>query len=215
MELNDVIGLVPEDKRADVASYFDGAAIIKSPEDVHKLIDASGSNVVKSVVDDVRRSTAERSVSRFQEEKMNPLIEERVQAKLKELNPTKQPWEIELEKANQRSAALEKQIRDKEQLQTLMQLAQEKGLPSDSKLLSRFIGDDEEKTLENFSHVAGILDSWRDGALTKQRNDLTSGAGKPEQGATAGKTMKRSEFNSLSPSAKVQAIRDGVKPVDD
>ena len=210
MNIEELVALIPEDKRTEANELLKKAVLIETRADAEKLID--NNQQVRSVLDAVTSKRVDNALQKFQAEKMEPMLHEQVQAKLKELNPEKQPWELELESVKKELAQTKADALRKEMTALAVSKAQELGLPANPEFISRFVGQDQDSTLEQIQRLAGdILTPWRESAVTEMRTKLTNGAGKQEQGASTAKIISRTDFNALSPSDRVQVAQSMAK----
>lgn len=121
-----------------------------------------------------------------------------IDAKVKELYPDADPKDIEIQKlqqelAEQKASALKQTLTNK-----ALTVANEKGLPAD--LVSYFIGDDEDSTMENLSNFEKIYT----GAISAKVDEKLKGAShvppidnnEPIDGVTAA-------FQALNPGLKI------------
>jgi hypothetical protein len=208
LTIDDVIGLVPAEKKAEVGATIDAykKSVITIPASVAEADKYLEEHPTFRSALDSRISRAVLSHDeKFKADKLPTLIEE----EYKKRNPAKDPKELELEKLRGEMDKIKKDAAyDKQKARALAKLA-EKGLPA--KLADRYTGYTDEETDAAIADLLGTVEPFLNEREKKIKEELISKAPAPEGGKdVSGKTaIKRSDFNALDPMGQREALKSG------
>lgn len=174
MNLDEIIGLIPEDKRETVKGELGQYVRIDGRETAEKL--AKEHPHIKSVVDSFISKAVESHDQRFQAEKLPRLVE----SEILKMNPPKDPRDLELQKMRQELEGMKTQTLREKQTALAVAVAAEKGIPID--LAKRYIGNDDAETIANLESLTGPLMAWRDEAVKKEIAGRLGNNGAPQKG---------------------------------
>lgn len=151
MDLAAIRAWLEENKgQADVVAFLQGLSA-PNQDAVKKWMDTTAEG--KAFITAEKDKHFNKSLETWKSNHLQPLID----AEVKKLNPDKTPEMIEIEKL--RKTLEEKDNAEKRQvlLNKALQVAAEKKLPI--KLIERFLGDDEEKTIANLAELETELNT--------------------------------------------------------
>jgi hypothetical protein len=199
MDISEIIGLIPEDKRESAKAELAAYVPIKSKDDAERL--AREHPHIKSVFDaGISRAVASHD-ERFIAEKLPGIVESEIGKR----NPPKDPRDAKL-------AEMEAKLKDMERLTILekqtsraIAKAAEKGIPAD--LARKYVGMSDEETDSALETLAGVLVPWRDEAVKAVKVSVFA-QGTPKRGDSA-KVMNAAEFNILSPKEQASYMQSG------
>lgn len=208
MTVQEIIDLVPTEKKEAVKAELSGLVKIDSRETAEKLWKEN--TFLKSAVDAEISRAVNAHDERFKTEKLPSIVEDEVRKR----NPPKDPKDVEIEKMRLKLEAMEKQTVTEKQKARALQRAQELGIPS--QLATNFIGDTDEVTDTKLTELAGVLKPWQEAAITKVKQELFGNTGRPAGGPTSdpAKSMRRADFEKLDAAAQMAAIKNGITPID-
>ncbi len=190
MTIDEVVAMVPEDKREAVKGELTGYVKIGSRDDAEKI--ANEHPHVKSVLDSRISKAVESHDVRFMAEKLPTLVEEEVRKR----NPPKDPKDIELSKLRDEMEKMKREGTFKEQRALAVKLAAEKKLPID--IVERFIGENDEDTVAAIDKLAGVLMPWRDETVKAEIGARIGNNGTPPKGGDPDKKAAlMADYNRL------------------
>lgn len=190
MDISEIIGLLPEDKRESVKTELSAYVPIRSKEDAERL--AREHPHLKSAFDaGISRAVASHD-ERFVAEKLPGLVD----SELAKRNPPKDPRDIELAKMRQDMEAMKRESVLKEQRALAVKLAAEKKIPLD--LVDRFVGDTDEATKDSIERLSGALLPWAEQMANEIVKSRVGNNGTPPKGGSPDhKATLQKQYNEL------------------
>lgn len=190
MDLNEIVGLLPEDKREAVKTELSAYVPIRSREDAERL--AREHPHIKSVFDSGISKAVASHDERFIAEKVPSLVE----AEIAKRNPAKDPRDAKLAEMEAKLKDMEKQTVREKQTALAMKLAAEKKLPVD--IVTKFIGDNDEATTESINQLSGALMPWMESMVKEQVTARVGDNGTPKRGSNPNeKETLQKQYNDL------------------
>jgi hypothetical protein len=200
MNLEEIVALVPEDKREAVKGEFASFVKIGSREDAEKI--AAEHPHMKSAFDAGISRAVQSHDEKFQKDKVPALVE----AEIKKRNPEKDPLRIELDTLKAEREAEKAELK-REKLKALaVKLAADEGIPVDD--VDRFIDADDDATTASVKAYAKRLKAFRDSAIDMELKKRFGNQAPPKTG-NPGKTMSLDEFSKLSPKEAAAYMASG------
>lgn len=139
---------------------------LQTPVDIQKIEQLSQSDAaIKSWLDSQKDRHSTKSLETWKANNLETLIDEKV----KELNPSKTPQEIELEKIRQQLAKMESEKVYEELKNKALTLATEKDIPT--ALIDHFIGEDEDSTMKNLEKFQETMNTYIQRQVEKRLKD--------------------------------------------
>ena len=195
MTIDEVIAIIPEDKREAVKGELSGYVKIASRDDAERV--AKDNPHIRSVLDAGISRAVESHDERFKVEKLPSLVQEEVRKQ----NPPKDPRDVELQKMRDEVAAMKREGTYKEQRALAVKLAAEKKLPLD--IVERFVGEKDEDTVAAIEKLAGVLGPWRDEMVKAEVSNRIGNNGTPPKGADPDKKAAMiADYNKLIQAGK-------------
>ena len=195
MELNEIIGMLPEDKREAVKTELTGYVKVASREDAERL--AKDHPHVKSALDSFISKAVASHDERFKAEVMPKLVDDEIIKR----NPPKDPRDLKVYELEQKLKDMESQTVREKQTALATKLAAEAGIPTD--LASIFIGTKDEETIEKITSLSGVLKSWKDSAVNSEVAVRLNNNKAPVRGSTPDeKKQMEAEYANLMRSGK-------------
>jgi hypothetical protein len=154
VDINEIVGMLPEDKRETVKAELSAYVKLGSKDDAAAL--AANHPHIKSVVDSLISKAVQSHDERFQSEKLPGLVE----AEILKRNPPKDPRDLKLVEMENKMRDMERAAIAKDQTARAVAKAAELGLPSD--IAKRYIGNSDAETDAAIDMLAGALKPWRD-----------------------------------------------------
>lgn len=176
MNIEEIVGMIPEDKRETVKGELAAYVKIDGRETAEKLMREHPA--LKSVADSWISKAVASHDERFMVEKLPGLVE----AENAKKNPPKDPRDVKLAEMEKKLADMANEtIREKQTARAIAKAA-EKGLPSE--LARKFIGMTDDETDSAIEQLTGVLTPWRDEAIKGEVLKRLGNSGSPRAGVT-------------------------------
>lgn len=204
MNFEDIVALVPEDKREAVKAESAAFVRIASREDAEKL--AREHPHLKSALDAEISRAAAANEARIMKDKLPAAVE----AEIKKRNPEKDPLRIELDTLKAEREAEKAELR-REKLKALAtKLAADEGIPVDD--IDRFIDADEDATSATVKAFAKRAKAWRDSAIEAELKKRFGNQQAPKAGSAAPEPDMVRQYNALMQAGRTdEAAAIGVR----
>lgn len=199
MTIDEIIGMLPEDKREPIKAELASYVKIADKDTADKVVRENP--YAKSVLDSYISKAVASHDERFQAEKLPGLVE----AEILKRNPPKDERDKKIAEIEQKLAQKEREAIVKEQTARAVQKAAELGIPLD--IARRYIGETDEATDKAIESLAGVLKPWLDEKVKAEVVARLGGA-QPKAGEL-GKAMSVNDFNKLPPKEQAKYIAAG------
>jgi hypothetical protein len=203
MDLEEIIGLLPEDKREGAKSELSAYVAIRAREDAERL--AREHPHIKSVLDSgISRAVASHD-ERFLAEKLPGIVDQEIVKR----NPPKDPRDAKLAEMEGKIKDMERMTALEKQTSRAVAKAAEKGIPVD--LARKYAGMSDEETDQSIENLAALLLPWRDDAVKTVKIE-TYNTKAPKRGGDGGMSFDNMSFDQMmdyarsGPEAEAQVL---------
>jgi hypothetical protein len=189
MNIDEIVALVPEDKREAVKTEFAAFVKVGSREDAEKL--AREHPHIKSAFDaEISRASAANE-ARIMKEKLPGMVE----AEIKKRNPEKDPLRIELDTLKAEREAEKAELKRERLKAMAVKLAADEGIPVDD--IDRFIDEDEDRTTASVKAYAKRTKAWRDSQIEAELKKRFGNQSSPRTGTVTDDPNLSAQYNAL------------------
>jgi hypothetical protein len=191
MDLQDIVALVPEDKRGEVTTALSGVVKCQSRDDAEKIIREHVH--FKSAFDAGISKAVASHDERFKAESLPTILE----AEIAKRNPPKDPRDQKIAELERKFADAEKHANIEKQTARAIAKATERGIPAE--LARKFIGESDESTDAAIEELFGVLAPWKAESVNAEVMARVGNTGTPPKGGAMAKKKEEmlSQYNDL------------------
>jgi len=210
MDINEIVGLIPEDKRETVKAELGQFVKLDGRDAADKLIRDNPN--FKSFIDSYISKNVAAHDERFMAEKLPSLVESEIAKR----NPPKDPRDAKIAELENKYKEMERMSLVEKQTALAVAVAAEKGIPTD--LAKRYIGNNDEETIANLTSLSAPLMAWRDEAVKKEIAARLGNNGTPSRGSNPDqKKAMEAEYTRLMNERRfpeAQRVKDRLKKME-